>query len=94
MRDWSEGAECKGVDTNYFFDTYESDPNAAQMVDKLCREYCPIAKMCFAVGVSHKEWGVWGGVYLKDGVVDKEFNTHKSKQDWNATWESLTMDTI
>ena len=94
MGEWSDGAECKGVDTNNFFDAYESDPAIAQNVDRLCREYCPIAKMCFAVGVSHKEWGVWGGVYLKDGVVDKEFNQHKSKQDWNETWESLTMDTI
>jgi len=94
MGEWSEGAECKGVDTEYFFELYESDSVTAQNVDRLCREYCPIAKTCFAVGVSRKEWGVWGGVYLRDGVVDKEFNAHKSKKDWNETWESLTMDTI
>ncbi|MEY3311024.1 MAG: hypothetical protein RL348_352, partial [Bacteroidota bacterium] len=46
------------------------------------------------VGVSNKEWGVWGGVYLKDGTIDKEFNAHKDKQSWFETWKSLTMEEI
>ena len=43
-------------------------------------------------GESNKEWGVWGGIYLKDGKIDKEFNAHKDKEDWFNVWESLTME--
>ena len=41
---------------------------------------------------SNKEWGVWGGVYLKEGKIDKEFNQHKDKESWFDTWKSLTME--
>jgi hypothetical protein len=53
---------------------------------------CPLARKCFANGVSGKEWGVWGGVYLEDGKVSREFNNHKTKADWADTWQVLTMD--
>lgn len=48
--------------------------------------------MCFANGVSGKEWGVWGGVYLEGGEISREFNKHKNKKDWSETWQSLTME--
>ncbi len=35
---------------------------------------------------------VWGGVYLEDGKVSREFNNHKTKADWADTWQVLTMD--
>lgn len=92
MHRWKDDAKCLGMDTNLFFDKYEEDPNIAKSVDHLCQR-CPINKQCFALGVSTKEWGVWGGVYLKDGKIDKEFNEHKTKEDWFITWESLTMET-
>jgi signal transduction histidine kinase len=53
---------------------------------------CPVSKMCFAVGVSQKEWGIWGGVYLEGGQISKEFSKHKSKSDWANTWQYLTVE--
>lgn len=91
MHRWKDDARCLGMDTNIFFDKYEEDQSLAKSVDKACRS-CPVNKNCFAWGVSQKEWGVWGGVYLKDGKIDKEFNAHKTKEDWFVTWESLTME--
>lgn len=88
---WKDDAECLGMDTNIFFDKYEEDQSFAKSVDNICFR-CKVNKECFATGVSQKEWGVWGGVYLKDGKIDKEFNAHKNKEDWFSTWESLTME--
>jgi hypothetical protein len=48
--------------------------------------------MCFAVGVSQKEWGVWGGIYLENGSISREFNRHRNKVQWASTWKSLTME--
>jgi hypothetical protein len=53
---------------------------------------CPVAKICFAVGVSSKEYGVWGGVYLDAGKISREFNRHKTKADWANTWQNLTIE--
>lgn len=92
MHKWKDNAKCLGMDTNLFFDRYEDDKALAASIDKLCQS-CPVKRQCFAVGVSGKEWGVHGGVYLKDGIVDKEHNSHKSKQDWFETWQALTMET-
>lgn len=91
MQKWQDDAKCLGMDTNLFFDKYEEDHTIARAIDKLCQG-CPVNKNCFAVAVSNKEWGVHGGVYLKEGNIDKEFNAHKSKEDWFDIWESLTMD--
>lgn len=79
------------MDTNLFFDKYEEDQHLASSVDNICQR-CPVNKDCFAWGISNKEWGVWGGVYLKDGKIDKEFNAHKTRDGWSSTWESLTME--
>ena len=51
-----------------------------------------MARTCFAVGVSQKAYGVWGGIYLDRGKVSREFNRHKTKQDWGNTWQYLTTD--
>lgn len=91
MHRWKDEGKCLGMDTNFFFDKYEEDHALAKTIDNLCHS-CPINRKCFAWGVTNKEWGVWGGVYLKDGKIDKEFNTHKNKTDWSDTWESLTME--
>jgi len=58
---WKDQSACLGIDTNIFFDKYEEDIDARPIVDSLCKS-CPVAKTCFAVGVSGKEWGVWGGI--------------------------------
>ena len=91
MHRWKDDAECLNMDTNFFFDKYEEDQHLASSVDHICQR-CPVNKNCFAWGVSNKEWGVWGGIYLKDGKIDKEFNAHKNKEDWFNVWESLTME--
>lgn len=88
---WKDNGKCLGLDTNIFFEKYEEDVATRNVVDKLCNA-CPMSRTCFAVGISGKEWGVWGGVYLEGGEVSKEFNSHKSKKDWSYTWQSLTME--
>lgn len=88
---WKEDASCLGYDTNFFFDKYEEEEQLRPAIDKLCSE-CPVRKECFALGVSGKEWGVWGGIYLENGTISKEFNNHRSKKDWETTWRSIAMD--
>lgn len=88
---WKSEALCSGDDVNLFFDTYEENVDVRKEVDSLCG-ICPMARICFAVGVSQKSYGVWGGVYLDRGKVSREFNKHKTKQDWTDTWQNLTTD--
>lgn len=89
--DWKDDGSCLDFDTNLFFDKYEEDELLRPAIDKLCSE-CPVSKTCFAVGVSQKEWGIWGGVYLENGGISKEFSKHKTKADWANTWQYLTME--
>lgn len=87
------------MDTELFFDKYEEDVLIRPAIDSLCMK-CPVNKKCFAAAVSKgqnrrdqwKTWGVFGGIYFKDGVIDKEFNNHKTKDDWYNIWESLTIE--
>lgn len=88
---WKDRASCLDYDTNIFFEKYEEDLSLRPAIDKLCLS-CPVAQTCFAVGVSSKEWGVWGGVYLESGNVSKEFNSHKTPNDWSDIWKNLTME--
>jgi hypothetical protein len=88
---WKDEALCLGMDNNAFFDKYEDHEGSRKDIDTLCRQ-CPVKKICFANGISGKEWGVWGGVYLESGEVSREFNKHKTKQDWSITWQALTME--
>jgi hypothetical protein len=88
---WKESALCYDYDTNLFFDKYEEDQLLRPAIDKLCSE-CPVRKECFAVGVSQKEWGIWGGIYLENGQISKEFSDHRTKQSWGDTWKNLVMD--
>lgn len=89
---WKDNANCFGLETNLYFDKYEDDIGLRANVDSLCGT-CPVAKTCFANGVSGKEWGVWGGVYLEGGEISKEFNKHKTKDQWGRLWQFLTMET-
>ncbi len=88
---WKDDAKCLDYDTNLFFDKYEDEETLRSAVDKICLS-CPVLKTCFAVGISGKEWGVWGGVYMENGKISREFNKHKTKLDWSFTWRSLTME--
>jgi len=88
---WKDQARCLNYDTNLFFDKYEEDENLRIAIDNLCSG-CPVARLCFATGVSQKGWGVWGGVYLENGKISREFNNHRTKADWAETWKNLTND--
>lgn len=89
--DWKDNAKCVGWDTNLFYDTYEEDVSIRPDIEEFCST-CPLMRQCFANGVSNKEWGVWGGVYLEAGKISREFNKHRTKEDWAKTWQSLTID--
>lgn len=88
---WKNDADCLNYEVNSFFDEYEENEELRPEIDQLCSE-CPLARHCFAVGVSQKEWGVWGGIYLENGKISREFNRHRTKQQWAETWQNLTMD--
>jgi hypothetical protein len=88
--DWKDDAKCLEYDTNLFFEKYEDDETLRPAIDALCSS-CPVRKNCFAVGISQKEWGIWGGVYLENGSISREFSRHRSKTDWASTWQTLTL---
>lgn len=88
---WKDDAACLDYDTNIFFDKYEEDEKLRPGIDAVCSN-CPVRRTCFANGISGKEWGVWGGIYLEGGEISREFNKHKTKLDWGNTWSSLTME--
>lgn len=88
---WKDEAICRDYDVNFFFDKYEEDDSLRPAIDSLCAR-CPVARQCFAVGVSQKEWGIWGGIYIENGKISREFNKHRSKANWAETWQYLTMD--
>lgn len=93
---WSEQALChNSVDPEAYFDVYEENKDIRKAVDSGCMR-CPVQRMCFSYGVSTKQWGVWGGVYLADGEIDTEFgyNSHKTGEDWADLWEALTIDVL
>lgn len=88
---WKDDALCLDYDTNIFFEKYEDDELLRPAVDNLCYS-CPVNKECFAVGITGKEWGIWGGVYLQGGEISKEYSSHKSKKDWSVFWTKMTME--
>jgi len=88
---WKDEGSCLDYDTNIFFDKYEEEESLRLAVDKLCLG-CPVIKTCFAVGVSGKEYGVWGGVYLESGAVSKEFNNHKTESSWADIWRKMVIE--
>ena len=79
--DWFHLAICRGMDTNLFYDKYEVDVNVAKNIDEMCLS-CPVLKMCYESGVEKDESGVWGGVYLNSGSIDKTRNLHKTQDTW------------
>jgi len=79
--DWWHLAVCRGMDTNLFYDVYEVNVNIAKNIDEACLA-CPVSKICYNVGVENNEHGVWGGVYLSSGSIDKSKNVHKTQEVW------------
>jgi hypothetical protein len=79
--DWWHLSVCRGMDTNLFYEKYEVDDKIAKNIDEACLA-CPVIKMCYKNGVENNEHGVWGGVYLNSGAIDKPRNIHKSPEIW------------
>jgi len=88
---WEDEGNCFNTETNIYFDLYEENESIRSSVDKTCME-CPVNRRCFAEGLSEERWGVWGGIYLEDGVPSQEFNKHKTKEDWQKVYFALAMD--
>lgn len=88
---WTKEASCLNMDVNMFFDRYEENKNLAAAIDNMCSK-CPVQRECLAQGVSNKDWGVWGGVYLESGEISKEFNSHKTKETWFEIWSGAMID--
>ena len=80
---WFHLAACKNMSINWFYDDYESNKTHAKQVDNVCLS-CPVAAMCLQEGIKGKEFGVWGGIYLNLGRVDKDHNEHKDPEIWKA----------
>lgn len=79
--DWYNLSICRGMETNLFYDKYESDLDIAKSVDEACLA-CPVISMCYESGINNSEYGVWGGVYLTAGCIDKSKNLHKAPETW------------
>ena len=77
--DWQNLATCAKMDTELFYDRYESSDSIARMVDQICLS-CPVMKECLQRGIDGGETGVWGGFYLKNGKVDEDRNSHKTEE--------------
>jgi hypothetical protein len=78
---WWHLAICGGMDTNLFYEKYEADVNIAKNIDEACLS-CPVISMCYDSAVKNNEYGVWGGVYMSSGSIDKARNTHKTPEVW------------
>ena len=79
--EWYHLAACTDMPINWFYDDYETDKELAKQIDQLCM-HCPVVKQCYAEGVSNKEKGVRGGVYMDLGRPDKQYNVHKTPEIW------------
>lgn len=79
--EWYHLGLCQGMQTNWFYDDYEADPVFAQTMDNNCLA-CPVRNMCLREGIENGEYGLWGGVFLNNGKMDKARNSHKTEGIW------------
>lgn len=86
--EWGDLSLCQGRETNLFYDDYESDEQVARMVDDMCLS-CPVMAQCLQRGIDNNEWGCWGAVYLTSGKKDKNRNSHKTQEVWDAIKEKI-----
>lgn len=76
------------MNTNMFYEAYESSNSVARMVDDMCLS-CPVLSQCLQSGVDNSEWGVWGATYLISGKPDKNKNSHKTEEVWQEIRERI-----
>ena len=79
--DWRDLALCQNMDTELFYDKYESSKSVAKMVDDICLS-CPVFSQCLSEGTEKNEWGVRAAIYLSGGKPDTNRNSHKSEDTW------------
>ena len=87
--EWQDLALCDGMNTNDFYDNYESNLVVAKAIDQACLS-CPVMKQCLEAGTENNEWGVWGGIYLTSGKPDKNRNSHKTPEIWEEVRERIS----
>lgn len=64
--DWMEKAKCRGYpDPDAFF---EAVGPRAKLARQLC-ETCQVRNQCADYGLTHEEWGTWGGINVR---IEKE----------------------
>ncbi|MGH0053631.1 MAG: WhiB family transcriptional regulator [Sphaerochaetaceae bacterium] len=94
---WNALAACRDMmpesaETDWFFNAYESKPEVAKAADGLCMS-CPVQRICAEYAVTHKEEGLWGGVYWNaQGRVDVTKNAHKTDEVWEQLELQLGMN--
>ena len=86
--EWQDLSVCKGMDTNNFYDDYESSAELAKVIDEACLS-CPVMTQCLQQGMDGGETGVWGGIYLSLGKPDEARNAHKTQAVWNRIKERI-----
>lgn len=86
--EWYDFALCAGQDVSRFHEGYESSPRIAKQTDQMCLS-CPVRKECLQAGIENNEWGAWGGVYLTNGKVDQNKNSHKTQDIWEEIREGI-----
>ena len=89
---WKLDGKCRDMDVDIFFEKYEDDIGLRASIDRMCAG-CPVAKECLQWGISHEEWGIWGGIYLEAGQKSDEFNEHKTDKVWDELLLQLSHDT-
>lgn len=92
--EWQELALCRGmtfkkVEEDPFFDGYATDEDIAIQTDEMCLT-CPVTKQCGMHGIKERLHGVWGGVWLTNGKMDKNKNAHKTDEVWARLRERLS----
>lgn len=95
---WTDFALCRGIVTKHdnndpFFDAYEDDQNAIlrPSVDDMCLK-CPVQLQCYETGISERQYGVWGGIYLDNGNIDRQRNSHKTDEWWGSAAKKGVMN--
>lgn len=87
--EWHDLVLCANMDTELFYERYETSTAIANVVDQMCLS-CPVLAQCLTKGTENSEWGVWGGIYLASGKPDNNRNAHKSEETWNKIRERIS----
>lgn len=87
--EWQNLALCRsGMDTNDFYENYESSGAVASVIDQVCLS-CPVMAQCLEYGIDNGEYGVWGGIFLNGGKPDKNRNSHKTGTTWKEIKDKI-----